>query len=187
IDALRSARMIRSYWIGDSIARTNEAGFERFHERSATLGRTQARGGFEAELLGALLVAAVLIPGTLRVDGKERTLGALMAPYSLATAALSSCARLAESYLAMQGVAASASRIMDVLALRPEGEQGGRAFPAGEPIRLEGIGFAWPNGAALLNDVWLTLVPGRIVAVRGRSGSGKSTLVKVLHRHYTPT
>ncbi len=70
-----------------------------------------------------------------------------------------------------------------------------RAFPATEneategtgPIRLEGVGFAYPSGETVLRDITLTITPGTVVAIVGENGAGKSTLVKLLCGLYQPT
>jgi ABC-type bacteriocin/lantibiotic exporter with double-glycine peptidase domain len=50
-----------------------------------------------------------------------------------------------------------------------------------EGIRLQGLGFRYPNQArAQLSDLSLHLIPGQMVAVVGSSGAGKSSLLRVL-------
>ncbi len=54
-------------------------------------------------------------------------------------------------------------------------------------IDLEGVGFAYPCGGVVLDDVNLHLTPGSTVAIVGENGAGKTTLVKLLCRFYEPT
>jgi len=56
-----------------------------------------------------------------------------------------------------------------------------------EGIRLERLGFGYPNAAApVLHDVDLLLPAGSIVALLGANGAGKTTLVKLLTGMYRP-
>lgn len=55
-------------------------------------------------------------------------------------------------------------------------------------IEFKNISFTYNNGKEnALNDVSITLEPGKKTAIVGESGSGKSTLVKLLMRFYNPT
>jgi len=52
-------------------------------------------------------------------------------------------------------------------------------------LTLSGISKSFP-GVRALNDVSLSLQPGRVVAVLGENGAGKSTIVKILTGIYHP-
>ena len=43
-------------------------------------------------------------------------------------------------------------------------------------VRWSGVGFAYPDGPAVLTDVSLDLEAGEVLLVVGESGSGKSSL-----------
>ncbi|APX92222.1 ABC transporter permease [Halomonas sp. 1513] len=57
----------------------------------------------------------------------------------------------------------------------------------GDGLRFEGVGFAYPGGEAVLQDINLHLAPGQSLALVGENGSGKTTLIKLLTRLYHPT
>ena len=60
--------------------------------------------------------------------------------------------------------------------------------PAREPIRLDGVGFAYPHRKEpALDGVDLRLAPGQTTALVGTSGAGKSTVAKLLMRLADPT
>jgi zinc transport system ATP-binding protein len=46
-------------------------------------------------------------------------------------------------------------------------------------IELDGVTFAYPQGAPVLKDVDLRVSPGQLVAIAGPNGGGKTTLVRV--------
>jgi ATP-binding cassette, subfamily B, bacterial len=64
----------------------------------------------------------------------------------------------------------------------------GHRLPRGPiEVRFEEVGFAYPSGPPVLEDVSLTIAPGSRVAVVGETGSGKSTLAKLLTRLMDPS
>ena len=54
-------------------------------------------------------------------------------------------------------------------------------------IRIDGVGFVYPDGTRALTDVDLAFEPGESVAIVGQNGSGKSTLVRHLNGLLRPT
>jgi len=54
-------------------------------------------------------------------------------------------------------------------------------------VRVEGVTYRYPGGAAALADVSVDVGRGELVAVVGRNGSGKTTLVKHLNGLLTAT
>jgi len=54
-------------------------------------------------------------------------------------------------------------------------------------IRLEDVGFVYPDGTRALESVDLVFRPGEAVAIVGQNGSGKSTLVRHLNGLLRPT
>ena len=54
-------------------------------------------------------------------------------------------------------------------------------------LRLEDVGFVYPDGTRALAGVDLTVEPGETVAIIGQNGSGKSTLVRLLNGLLRPT
>ena len=54
-------------------------------------------------------------------------------------------------------------------------------------LRLEAVGFNYPNGTVALRDISLEIPAGKTVALVGSSGSGKSTLASLLLRLREPS
>jgi ATP-binding cassette, subfamily B, bacterial len=54
-------------------------------------------------------------------------------------------------------------------------------------VRWDGVRFAYPGGAPLLDGVDLHVHEGERLAIVGPSGAGKSTLVALVQRFYDPT
>jgi energy-coupling factor transport system ATP-binding protein len=54
-------------------------------------------------------------------------------------------------------------------------------------LRLDAVGFTYPDGTRALDGIDLTITAGERVAIVGQNGSGKSTLVRLLDGLLRPT
>lgn len=95
----------------------------------------------------------------------------------------------AQAPMQLQGDMGASLRVVELFELMPET----RELPAAQSlaikkgtIRFEGVGFAYPDGEALLDNIDLEIQAGETVALVGPSGVGKSTLARLLLRFYDP-
>lgn len=66
-------------------------------------------------------------------------------------------------------------------------DTGTRDLPAHADIAWDGVSFRYPGMTQpTLEDIALTLPPGRTLGIVGATGSGKSTLLRLLLRQYEP-
>ena len=88
----------------------------------------------------------------------------------------------------IQGAAADADRVMEILETQPEIQDRPGAIDA----RIEGqicyehVSFGYEPGHKALADVSLVANPGDVVAIVGETGAGKTTLAHMLVRFYDP-
>lgn len=103
-----------------------------------------------------------------------------------------SVATVAEVYGELQRAAGSATRLLELLALKsditsPEQPQ---QFPSqsNSAIVLNNIGFNYPSrpDVPALSNINLTINHGETVALVGPSGAGKTTMFELLQRFYDP-
>ncbi|SFC92031.1 ABC transporter ATP-binding protein [Tropicimonas isoalkanivorans] len=96
---------------------------------------------------------------------------------------------LAGSWGMVQIARGSVARLDDVLRLAPEDLPPDWA----ETPRLTGeisfldVGFCYPNGTRVLDEVSFTIREGTVAGLLGRNGAGKSTVLKLIEGLYLPS
>ncbi|MBI3768888.1 MAG: ABC transporter ATP-binding protein [Deltaproteobacteria bacterium] len=89
----------------------------------------------------------------------------------------------------VQGAAAGARRVLEILETTPDLPEGRRAIDPttlrGE-VRFENVAFEYVPGRPVLHDLEVTARAGEVLAIVGATGVGKSTLVSLVGRFYDP-
>ncbi len=150
------------------------------------------------ELVGALAVALIVWYGGRQVMWTGITLGTLVAFIQYTQRFFRPVADLSEKYGQLQQAMAAAERIFALLdtpaagaGADPAATPGARPALVPDPVlagrvEFDRVGFAYPGGPPVLEDVSFTLEPGTRVALVGASGSGKTTLMNLLLGFYEP-
>jgi thiol reductant ABC exporter CydD subunit len=184
LDVVRGLPTLRAFnRAEDEGARLREVG-DRY--RRATMGtlRIGFLSGSVLELAATLGVALVAVTVGVRLVGGSLGLEAGLTVLVLAPELYLPLRRLGAEYHACADGLAVAERMLGLIDAAPAAAAGGRRLPpspAGAPVRLEGVTFAYPARPGLVLDNFdLTLEPGELVALIGRSGAGKSTTAALL-------
>ncbi|MBB6669496.1 ABC transporter ATP-binding protein [Cohnella nanjingensis] len=74
-----------------------------------------------------------------------------------------------------------------ILQSEEEPDEGMSFVPAGRPIMLKKLSFAYKAEKPVLEGLDLTIEPGNATAIVGPSGGGKTTLFALLERFYQPS
>ncbi len=138
-------------------------------------------------ILGTALV--VIVGGSFVLNGRL-TIGQLYVVISYLGAVYGPLSAIAHTTGQLQGALAGTRRVRAMFALMPETVDAPDAIGADAVkgvIRVENVGFTYPNGKRVLHDISFSARPGEMIALVGLTGAGKTTLVSLLPRFYDAT
>ena len=189
-EGLTGVRVIRSF---------NRIHYEknRFRKANANLRDTTIKVN---KLIAVLMPFMMLVMnfttiaivwfGAIKIDAGNMMVGDLMAFLQYAMQIMFSMVMLSMMFILIPRASASASRINEVLAIKPSIEE----KPANYESRMAGtiefkdVSFHYPGAEKpALRNLSFTARPGEVTAIIGGTGSGKSTLLKLIPRFYEPS
>ena len=181
-DGVRGMSELVAYGAGEAYQARLRTSQRRLLAAQLRLRRAAALAGALIGLLGNLAMLAALVL-TIPLVRAGRLPGWDLAVVALvALAAFEAAVPLPQSFQALGQCLAAGRRIFD-LANPPDqaDERQTGALAQNSLIEVKGLTVRYPGTkAAALEDVDLTLAPGRHVAVVGVSGAGKTTLIGAL-------
>jgi ATP-binding cassette subfamily B protein len=167
--------------------------FEELSEgyQQRTLSQIKLFGAFMpiTEFLGSAAMALILWYGGGEILRERLTIGELVAFISYMKLFFQPLRELSQKYSIVQSALASAERIFQLLdtpATIGDPAKPVRLEPCRGELRFERVTFGYDPQRPVINDISLTLPPGKTVALVGTTGSGKTTLVNLLLRFYEP-
>lgn len=172
--------------------------FRRFQEKNQRYYQNTLRGVRAdelstplMELLGSIGVGGVIFYGGYQVIQGHSTPGTFFSFLAAVMMMYAPVKKISKANNMIQQALAAATRVFEVLDLRPDVEEraGAAALPEiSREIRFEEVSFAYsPEGPTVLKGINLRIRKGEVVAIVGGSGAGKSTLVDLLPRFFDPT
>ena len=187
---LAGARVVRAFDAEDR----EKAGFDAASE---SLSSSSIKAGALSAILNPLTYAvlnlaviAILYFGGKTVYYGDLTQGEIIALINYMTQILNAMVVFANLLVTFTKASASASRINEVLAVKPSMVEGaGAEFNENEPaIRLDDVTFRYDgNVSPSLEHVTLSVNKGDSVGILGGTGCGKTTLISLMTRLYDAT
>ncbi|WP_030694577.1 ABC transporter ATP-binding protein [Streptomyces globisporus] len=169
----------------------------RFDELGEELYRASFRAQFVSgfiqpalTLVGNLNYVAIAVVGGLRVASGTLSVGDVQAFVQYSYDFNGPITQVAAMANLLQSGVASAERVFDLLDAEEESPE---PVDPQKPAELRGrvsfekVSFRYQGGAPLIEDLSLTVEPGRTVAIVGPTGAGKTTLVNLLMRFHEVT
>ena len=183
VEAFRGYAEIEIAQSFGSSARSFDQGMDAIVHSRLRMERYQLFPQFLSE--AAIVAGIALLVGVGRGD-----VGIMSGVFAVAAFRLIPAMRgILNSWATLQNASHSIAVVADGIA-DPNPEETGnapQAFTFERSIRLENLGFAFPDGSLLFHGLNLEIRRGERIGVRGASGSGKSTLFNLLLGFFPPT
>ncbi len=161
----------------------------RTRVRGLKLFQFQAAGGTliheSTNILITVVSATSVVNGTM-------TLGMMLAVQFIIGQLYGPVSQIINFLRATQDARISLERLAEVHAMEPE--EGSdvtthKAMPDDKTISIKNLSFRYegPGSPYVINELNLTVTPGKVTAIVGESGSGKTTLLKLMMGFYVPS
>ncbi|UZN01588.1 ABC transporter ATP-binding protein [Cellulomonas sp. S1-8] len=190
-EAVVGAETIRAYGVATRTQRRIDAavaGTRRAMVRAQSLVAVVFSSGV---LVANLVLAVVVVAGTWLGVAGELTVGRVLAFLFLVQLFTGPVQMATEILNELQNAVAGWRRVLGVLETPVDvAEPGDDAVPSprgSASVTFVRVGYAYPDGPPVLQDVDLELAAGSSVAVVGATGSGKTTMAKLVARFMDPT
>ena len=194
------APVIRAYGIEDHTRARLERAIEAHRSAAVEAGRISAAFSGAGELSSSVVVAGVLVVGTILAVEQVTTVGTVVAFLFLVQLFVQPVQVMGEAVNEAQTAVAGWRRVLDVLDIPPDvADPGADGVPLPHgPLRVkfEDVTFRYPrpgetaemaSATPALRDIDVEIPPRQRVAVVGETGSGKTTFAKLATRLMDPS
>lgn len=194
------APVIRAYGIEPATRERLENAIESHRRAAVEAGALSAAFSGAAEVSSSVVVAGVLVVGTILAAQGSTTVGTVVAFLFLVQLFVQPVQIMGEAVNEAQTAVAGWRRVLDILDIAPDvadpGPNGVDLPHEAVGVRFENVTFRYPqsgnlddDGAVLpaLKNTSVEIPPEQRVAVVGETGSGKTTFAKLLSRLMDPS
>ena len=188
-ESLAGVRVVKGYHAEEQEARVFSGGVARLLENVLRTLTAISLMSLSATVLMGVVGATVMFIGARQILAGTLTLGGFMMFTAFLAFLVAPMFQIVAIGTQVTEALAGLDRTQEVLAEKPEDEDGRRARTAG-PIRgqvaFEGVTFAYDAGKEVLREVSFASEPGTVTALVGPSGSGKSTIISLIAAFHEP-
>lgn len=194
------APVIRAYGIEARTRRRLGSAIEGHRRSAVRAGALSASFSGAGEALSGVVLAAVVVVGTILAVNGAVSVGTVVAFLFLVQLFIQPIQVLGEAVNEAQTAVAGWRRVLDVLEIAPDvsdpGPDGVDLPDWALGVTFEEVTFRYPragetarqaSGPSALRDVTVRIEPQQRVAVVGETGSGKTTFAKLLTRLMDPS
>jgi ATP-binding cassette, subfamily B, bacterial MsbA len=186
-EALVGSRVVKVFRLEAILARKFEVIQKKYLETSLRSIRVQELTTPTVELIGAALMAGVILYGAGRTSAGLTTAGDLVAFVIALGLSQMPIKQLNNAHLKMKAAEAAAERMYRLLDLKaPRPRRGISTARFEREIVYDGVGLEY-DGHTALKNVSFELKAGKRLALVGQSGGGKTSIVNLLPRLYEST
>lgn len=186
---LAMVKAIQSFSVmDDRIARTKEVMEDTEHTRR-TMNMTYSKANSSTIVINLIGLFVIWGIGGYEVIEGRMSLGLLIAMSFYLTYIINLFYNAYYALIGFQVSIPAARRIFELLDEPQVIADEPGAMPIEGVIRelsFDGVGFAYPDGPTLFEQVSVRMTPGCMTAIAGKSGQGKTTLAGLLMRFYDP-
>jgi putative ABC transport system ATP-binding protein len=193
------APVIRAYGIEDRTRERLDDAIEGHRAAAVKAGRISAVFSGAGEVSSSVIVAGVLVVGTILAASGSVTVGTVIAFLFLVQLFVQPVQVMGEAVNEAQTAVAGWRRVLDVLDIAPDvadpGDSGVSLPHEPVGVSFDDVTFRYPrphdtgndDQPAALRDTSIEIPPRQRVAVVGETGSGKTTFAKLLTRLMDPS
>ena len=192
-ESISGVRIIKSFATEEQMNQRFGESNRDYTKRMIRVARRREIGSPLVEILGTVVLVAVLIfGGTLVINGELRV--SILVFFIIVFARiLPPVKSVITAYYNLQKGSAAAKRIFEVIDAEDtivEKENAEKITTFNEKIEYRNVSFSYQpedetqNRVYVLKDINLTIPRGKTIAIVGPSGAGKTTLVDLLPRFY---
>lgn len=159
-------------------------------EANRKLTLTNVTSSLIVGLITALGTALLMYYGVLEVQSARLSLGELTVFIAYLVMLYQPLEQLSYTVWAMEGAAAGAGRVFEILDTKNDVKDDPHATPfqpSSGTIELKNVHFAYSADQPILKGISFKIESGKTVALVGGTGAGKTTVLSLIPRFYDPT
>ena len=189
-ETISGIRIVKAFGMEKFEVRRFREAARRLMRNNLHYVRAQALTSPLMELLGAMMIVALLWVGRDRIRSEVMTQGGFVAFVYVLLKLYEPIKRLTGINNAFQQALGASEKVFEYLDVPEEVHDRPGALPL-PPFRdavvFDNVWFEYEDRRPLLRDIRLRAAQGQVVALVGPSGAGKTTLVGLVARFFDPT